>query len=95
MSTNQEKQLKNTSCSVCIVFGAPNILFSVLGYRIRVSYIWLHVRNAYIYIYLHCIYIYRAIKMATLENTVLERLKSSLLLFRHLSFERNLIISTC
>ena len=42
------------------------------------------------------LYIYRAIKMAALEgDTVSERLKSSLLLFRRLSFEQNLIISMC
>ena len=34
----------------------------------------------YIYIYLY-IYIYQAVKMAALKGTVLERLKSSLLLF--------------
>ena len=39
--------------------------------------------------------IYRAIKMAALEGTVLERLKSSLVPFRRLSFERNLIRMMC
>ena len=43
----------------------------------------------------HPNYIYRAIKMAALEGTVLERLKSSLVLFRRLSFERNLIRVMC
>ena len=41
------------------------------------------------------VYIYRAVKMAALEGTVLERLKSSLLLFLRISFKRNLIRRMC
>ena len=41
----------------------------------------------------NCKAVYRAIKMAALAG--LERLKLSLLLFRRLSFERNLLLSKC
>ena len=43
----------------------------------------------------NCKAVYRAMKMAALEGTGLERLKLSLLLFRRISFERNLLISKC
>ena len=50
----------------------PYIVFSF-----RLLYGFMFVTRIYIYIY-------RAINMAALEDTVLERLKSSLLLFRRL-----------
>ena len=60
-----------------------SLQYLFLGRRRR-PYIVFSFRLLYGFMFVTRIYIYRAIKMAALEGTVLERLKSSLLLFRRL-----------